>query len=172
MRSRIGSFVPLFFGLDGCSPAMFFLVEVLALPSNLDVKLFPVVKDILFLSVRYIGPIGVKTGEYCATCSLDGIKSTCGGTLHTITKPLIDEVTTDVSRSSRRFIWTPRHVSWTERDNTTPGRTPDAVRSPQANSQVLIGGISVLPTRGLPDPGPQSCRFNRSVKFGSVADAN
>ena len=48
------------FGLDECSSALFFLVEGLALPSALDVESLPLVEDILFLSVQYIGPIGVN----------------------------------------------------------------------------------------------------------------
>ena len=36
------------FGHDGCSPALFFLVEGLALPSALDVEFIPLVKDRFF----------------------------------------------------------------------------------------------------------------------------
>ena len=52
-------------------PCSVFLVKGLAIPSTLDVESLPIVKEILFLSFRYIGPIGVKPGKYCATCSLD-----------------------------------------------------------------------------------------------------
>ena len=47
-----------------------------------------------------------------------------------------------------RVIETPRHVSQTGRDGTTPGDTPHAARSPWANSTVLIGGTGVYPTSG------------------------
>ena len=59
------------FGLYGCSPAQFFLVEGLALTSTLDIEFLPLVKDRLLLSVRQLRTIWVKPGEYCANCSLD-----------------------------------------------------------------------------------------------------
>ena len=48
------------FGFDEFSPDLFFLEKGLALPSALDVESIPLVEDILFLSVQYIGPIGVN----------------------------------------------------------------------------------------------------------------
>ena len=40
------------FVLDRFSPALFFLVKGLALPSALDIESLPLVEDILFLSVQ------------------------------------------------------------------------------------------------------------------------
>ena len=50
--------------------------------------------------------------------------------------------------SSAQILRTPRNVSITVRDGTTPDNYDIYIRSPQANSPVLIGGISVSPTRG------------------------
>ena len=75
--------------------------------------------------------------------------STCSGTPHTIVTHLMKEFITDAARSSARVLWTPKHVIHTGRVSTTPGNTPHAVRSPQTNSPVLIGGIGVYPASGL-----------------------
>ena len=85
---------------------------------------------------------------------------------------LTKEVITDAARSSARVLRTPRHVSRIERDGTTPGRNPHAVRYPQANSQVLIEGNGILPNRGLPDHFPLYFQLNCRAGFGSVAEAN
>ena len=39
------------FGLDGCSPALLFIVEGFAIPPALDVESLPLVKDRLILSI-------------------------------------------------------------------------------------------------------------------------
>ena len=54
----------------------------------------------------------------------------------------------DAAHSSAGILSTSRHVSHTGRDGTTPGNCGIAVRSPGANSTVMIRVISVPPTRG------------------------
>ena len=71
MWFRVGSSDPLYFWTLWMQSCSIFIVKVLALPSSLDVESLPLVKDILILSLQYLGPIGLKPSEYCATYSLD-----------------------------------------------------------------------------------------------------
>ena len=79
---------------------------------------------------------------------IDGSITTCSGTPRTLATPLVKEFIKNTARRSVQVLWTPRHVSWTGRDSTTPGDTPHAVRSPWDNSPVMNDGIGVYPTSG------------------------
>ena len=74
---------------------------------------------------------------------IDNRMATCDGTTHTLATPMTKEVIMDAMRSSARVNRTPRHVSRTGRDGSIPVVNCIAVRSPRANSPVLIGNTTV-----------------------------
>ena len=79
---------------------------------------------------------------------IDDRISTCGGTAHALATPTTKEVITDTTHSSARVSRTPWHISRIGRDSTTPGDFEISLRYLQANSPVLIGGITLSPSIG------------------------
>ena len=58
-------------GIDGGRSDLFLIVKAFSFPSALNVELLPLVKYGLLLLVWKLRPVWVKSGKYCATCSLD-----------------------------------------------------------------------------------------------------
>ena len=80
---------------------------------------------------------------------IDDMIATCGGTYNTIATPEVKEVITDVVCISACGKRTPRHVSPTGRDGSTPGNTYISVSPTRANYPVLIVGTNVSPACGI-----------------------
>ena len=91
--------------------------------------------------------------------------ATCGGTPNAHTTPTTKGVIADAARSSAHVLHTPGNVRRTGRGGTTPGNTPHAVRPPQENWPVLIGGTTVSPKCDI--MGSQGI-FNKHVSNGSA----
>ena len=70
---------------------------------------------------------------------------TSGACTLKLATPQTMEVILDAVRSSAPVLWIPGHLIMLDRESTTPGNYDVAVRSPQGNSPVLIGGTTVSP---------------------------
>ena len=68
---------------------------------------------------------------------------------HTLLTPVTKEVVTDVARGSVQINRTPRHVSHTGRDGSTPEKTGIAVGSKLAPALVLIVITNISPACGI-----------------------
>ena len=81
--------------------------------------------------------------------SIDNRVAMIVGGPETLSTPATNKLVVDTAHGDAWLNRTPRHVSQTVRDGSTPGDTGMDVRSKPAPSPVIIGSTNIYPAFGL-----------------------